>query len=194
MTTYYKRAAENQARIVYFQGMIWGGAILAALVGAAFLLGWALGWLDPEDVRVQVFFVTLAMGATGAMLSVMTRMAKANGFNIDYEVGRKPARFLGALRPWIGAMFALALYIAIRGGVIAVLPEAEQTVFFFAAIAFLAGFSERWAKVLIDSVSGNDDAPRQRAPGAPITEPDPGLDVADDVLATTTPPARATED
>jgi hypothetical protein len=194
VTTYYKRAAENQARIVYFQGMIWGGAILAALVGAAFLLGWALGWLDPEDVRVQVFFVTLAMGATGAMLSVMTRMAKANGFNIDYEVGRKPARFLGALRPWIGAMFALALYIAIRGGVIAVLPEAEQTVFFFAAIAFLAGFSERWAKVLIDSVSGNDEAPRQRAPGAPITEPAPGSDLDEGDLATAPPPARATEE
>ena len=192
VTKYYERAAENQARIVYFQGMIWGGAILAALVGAAFLLGWAFGWLDPNDVRVQVFFVTLAMGATGAMLSVMTRMAKANGFNIDYEVGRKPARFLGALRPWIGAMFALALYIAIRGGVVSVLPEVEQTVFFFAAIAFLAGFSERWAKVLIDSVSGNDEAPRQRAPAPPITEPAPGSDLDEDDLAAAAPPARAT--
>jgi hypothetical protein len=199
VTTYYKRAAENQARIVYFQGMIWGGAILAALVGAAFVLGWALGWLDPKDVRVQVFFVTLAMGATGAMLSVMTRMAKSYGFNLDYEVGRKSVRFLGALRPWIGAIFALALYIAIRGGVVDVLPQAAQTVYFFAAVAFLAGFSERWAKVLIDGVAGRDDrrdeAPRQRAPSQPVMDgAPPDTDLDEDELATETPPARATED
>jgi hypothetical protein len=198
VTKYYERAAENQARIVYFQGMIWGGAFLTALVGAAFVLGWSVGWLDPEDVRVQVFFITLAMGATGAMLSVMTRMAKSYGFNLDYEVGRKSVRFLGALRPWIGAMFALALYIAIRGGVVSVLPEAEQTVFFFAAVAFLAGFSERWAKVLIDGVAGRDDrreeAPRQRAPAPPIADAAPEPDLDQDELAAAAPPARATED
>ena len=165
VTKYYERAAENQARIVYFQGMAWGGAILGALVGARVpaRLGARLA-RSGASVSTQVFFVTLAMGATGAMLSVMTRMAKAHGFNIDYEVGRKPARFLGALRPWIGAMFALALYIAIRGGVVAVLPEAEQTVYFFAAIAFLAGFSERWAKVLLDGASGGDDERRDESP------------------------------
>jgi hypothetical protein len=199
VTRYYQRAAENQARIVYFQGMAWGAALLALLVGAAFLLGWALGWLDPGEVGVQVFFVTIAMGATGAILSVMTRMAKAHGFNVDYEVGRKPTRFLGALRPWIGAMFALALYIAIKGGVVSVFPDATETetVSFYAAIAFLAGFSERWAKVLIGGATGGgddrrDDAARPRAGGAPIESVEPELDDEDDdVDAATAPPARA---
>lgn len=199
VTRYYQRAAENQARIVYFQGMAWGAALLALLVGAAFLLGWALGWLDPGEVGVQVFFVTIAMGATGAILSVMTRMAKAHGFNVDYEVGRKPTRFLGALRPWIGAMFALALYIAIKGGVVSVFPDATETetVSFYAAIAFLAGFSERWAKVLIGGATGGgddrrDDAARPRAGGAPIESVESELDDEDDdVDAATAPPARA---
>jgi hypothetical protein len=198
VTKYYERAAENQARIVYFQGMAWGAALLALLVGAAFLLGWALGWLDPGEVGVQVFFVTIAMGATGAILSVMTRMAKAHGFNIDYEVGRKPARFLGALRPWIGAMFALALYIAIKGGVVAVFPDATETetVSFYAAIAFLAGFSERWAKVLIEGATGGgddrrDDAPRSRGAGAPIEPGEAELDVDEVDDDATAPPARA---
>ena len=197
VTRYYQRAAENQARIVYFQGMAWGAALLALLVGAAFLLGWALGWLDPGELGVQVFFVTIAMGATGAILSVMTRMAKSHGFNLDYEVGRKPTRFLGALRPWIGALFALALYIAIKGGVVSVFPEATNTeaVSFYAAIAFLAGFSERWAKVLIGGATGGgddrrDDEPRARAGGTPIepVEEEPGGD--DDVDDATAPPAR----
>jgi hypothetical protein len=176
VTRYYERAAENQARIVYFQGMVRGAALLALLVGAAFLFCWALGWLDPEDISTQVFFVTIAMGATGAMLSVTTRMAKAHGFNIDYEVGRKSARFLGSLRPWIGAAFALALYIAIRGGVVNVLPDAERTLYFFAAIAFLAGFSERWAKVLLDGAVGDGDERRdeQRTRSAAEAFPDPG--------------------
>ena len=195
VTRYYQRAAENQARIVYFQGMAWGAALLALLVGAAFLLGWALGWLDPGDVGVQVFFVTIAMGATGAILSVMTRMAKSHGFNLDYEVGRKPTRFLGALRPWIGALFALALYIAIKGGVVSVFPEATdtETVSFYAAIAFLAGFSERWAKVLIGGATGGgddrrDDEPRSRVGAAPIEPVEEELDDVDDATA---PPARA---
>ena len=198
VTRYYERAAENQARIVYFQGMAWGGAILGALVGGAFLIGWALGWLDPNEVSTQVFFVTIAMGATGAMLSVMTRMAKAHGFAIDYEVGRKPARFLGALRPWIGAMFALALYVAIRGGIVAVLPEVDRTVYFFAAIAFLAGFSERWAKVLLDGASGGEgerrvEGPRMR-PDEAVTAAGTNGEIEEDELATTTPPARAADD
>jgi hypothetical protein len=197
VTRYYQRAAENQARIVYFQGMAWGAALLALLVGAAFLLGWALGWLDPGDLDTRTFFVTVAMGATGAILSVMTRMAKAHGFNLDYEVGRKPTRFLGALRPWIGAMFALALYIAIKGGVVSVFPDAteSETVSFYAAIAFLAGFSERWAKVLIGGATGGDDrrddAARPRAGGAPIEPVEPELDDDDDVDDATAPPARA---
>jgi hypothetical protein len=197
VTRYYERAAENQARIVYFQGMAWGAALLAVLVGAAFLIGWALGWLDPGEIGTQIFFVTIAMGATGAVLSVMTRMAKSHGFNLDYEVGRKPTRFLGALRPWIGALFALALYIAIMGGVVSVFPDATetQTVSFYAAIAFLAGFSERWAKVLIGGATGGgddrgDDERRPRVGTAPIEPVEEELD-ADDADDATTSPAKA---
>jgi hypothetical protein len=178
VTGYYGRAGENQARIVYFQGMAWGVATLGAAVGAAFLLGWALGWLDPDDGPTQTLFISLAMGAGGAILSVMTRMARANGFNIDYEVGRKSARFLGSLRPWIGAMFALALYLAMKSGVVEVLTQAERTAYFYATVAFLAGFSERWAKVLFDGVTGDrdDDAPapvpeEAEAEAPPVAQP-----------------------
>lgn len=124
------------------------------------------------------------MGATGAILSVMTRMAKAHGFNVDYEVGRKPTRFLGALRPWIGAMFALALYIAIKGGVVSVFPEATntETVSFYAAIAFLAGFSERWANVIFgraELLLAGDEKKVEEEPAeqpAPAQKPKPATE------------------
>ena len=164
VTNYYARAGENSARIVYFRGMAWGAALLAAVVGASFLVGWAFGWLQPDELRTQAIFVTVAMGAAGAMLSVMTRMARTDGFNLDFEVGRKSVRFLGGLRPWIGAMFALALYLALKSGVLELLQGIDRTIYFYATIAFLAGFSERWAKVLLDGVSGDDNADRASVP------------------------------
>jgi hypothetical protein len=161
---YYDRAGENSARIVYFRGMIWGAASLAALLGIVFSSGWALGWLDPSEERTQTLFMTLALGAAGAILSVMTRMARKDGFELDFEVGRKLVRFLGGLRPWIGAMFALALYLALKSSVLELFQNAPKTVYFYATIAFLAGFSERWAKVLLDgaTAASGEDPGRQR--------------------------------
>jgi hypothetical protein len=170
VTNYYMRAGENSARIVYFRGMAWGAALLTLVVATSFLLGWALGWLQPEEPRTQAIFVTVAMGAAGAILSVMTRMARTDGFNLDFEVGRKSVRFLGGLRPWIGALFALALYLALKSGVLDLLQGLDRTLYFYATIAFLAGFSERWAKVLLDGATGDDNPERPTAPSEPGKE------------------------
>lgn len=151
---YYLRAGNNSARIVYFRGMAWGTVFLAAAAGATVLGGWLFGWLDARDQHTYTLIVTIAMGAAGAVLSVMTRMARPEGFTLDFEVGRKSVRFLGGLRPWIGALFALALYIALKSSVIELLQGSSKTTYFYATIAFLAGFSERHAKVLLDSAAG----------------------------------------
>lgn len=151
---YYERAGENSARIVYFRGMLWGTALLVTLVGSGFLLAWGLGWLDPRDESTYTLFVALAMGAAGAILSVMTRMAKRNGFNLEFEVGRKSVRYLGGLRPWIGAMFALALYLALKSSLIELVQDTKHGIYFYATVSFVAGFSERRAKVLLDSAGG----------------------------------------
>src|SRR5439155_92615 len=131
-----------------------GTAVLAAFLGFAFLLSWGLGWLDPGDEATYTLFVVIAMGASGAILSVMTRMAKENGFGIDFEVGRKSMRYLGGLRPWIGALFALVVYLALKSNLVELFQTATHGLYFYATIAFLAGFSERRAKVLLDSAMG----------------------------------------
>lgn len=170
---YYGRAGENSARIVFFKGMIWGVVVLAALIGGGFLAGWALGWLDPRDEPTYILFVSIGMGAVGAVLSVMTRMAKRGGFDLDYEVGRKSVRFLGGLRPWIGALLALAVYLALQSSLVELLPSAKHDIYFYATVAFLAGFSERRAKVLLDGVlGGSDAAATEKEPGtAPAPAP-----------------------
>jgi hypothetical protein len=154
---YYMRAGDNSARIVFFRGMVAGTAVLALLLGALFFGGWWLGWLDPRNEQTYTLFVVAIMGAGGAILSVMTRMAKENGFALDFEVGRKSIRFLGGLRPWIGALFALALYLALTSSLVEFVQTSARGLSFYATIAFLAGFSERRAKVLLDSVGGGSE-------------------------------------
>ena len=161
---YYQRAGENSARIVYFRGMIWGTVALAAVVGGGFLLAWWIGWLDPHDTATYTLFVAVAMGAGGAILSVMTRMARRDGFNLEFEVGRKSMRYLGALRPWIGAMFALAVYLAFKSNLVDLLPDVTHDIYFYATVGFLSGFSERRAKVLLDSTGVGSDAEPATAP------------------------------
>ena len=94
------------------------------------------------------------MGALGAVVSVMTRMATPGSFNTDFEVGRKPVRRLGFVRPVIGATFALALYVAVKSNLLELGNIAEPGIYFFATVSFLAGFSERRATVLLGNVAG----------------------------------------
>lgn len=148
---YYRRAGQNAARLVYFQGMAIGALVLALLLAPLVLLAWyGVGDVDFNDPRVQNLFVCVSMGALGAIVSVMTRMASRETFNSDFEVGRKPVRRLGSLRPFIGATLALALYLAVRSDLLQLGNVAKPGIYFFATVSFLAGFSERRAKVLID--------------------------------------------
>lgn len=162
---FYVQAGENSARIVFFHGMIEGALALAVIVGGTFLIGWKTGWIQHDAERTKALFITIAMGAAGAILSVMTRMKRRDGWGLEWEVGRKSVRFLGGIRPWIGAMFAFALYLAVKGQLVDLLPTIDQTpapkdattqsekaLYFYATIAFLAGFSERWAQVLLGNV------------------------------------------
>jgi len=155
---FYVQAGENSARILYFNGMVLGALGLAAAVGAVFLVAWAAHWIHPEEERVYTLFATIAMGATGAILSVMTRMKRRDGWGLEWEVGRKSVRFLGSIRPWIGAMFAFALYLALKGQLADLFPDVDpKELYFYATVAFLAGFSERWAHVLMGNVAKTGD-------------------------------------
>jgi hypothetical protein len=68
--------------------------------------------------------------------------------------GRKPVRRLGFLRPFIGATFALALYVAVKSNLLQLGNIAQPGIYFFATVSFLAGFSERRAQVLLGNVAG----------------------------------------
>ena len=82
----------------------------------------------------------------------MTDASAKNEWVVDYEVGRPALRFLGSVRPFVGAIFGLALYFVIKAGLLQIEPNKSGTSFYwYTSLAFLAGFSERFTKVLGDS-------------------------------------------
>jgi hypothetical protein len=175
---YYTRAGSQASRIVYVNGMILG-VMLAAALAAVTVAGvhWFTG-IDIHDIGVQTFVASYAAGTVGAVVSVLSRMGatpgpgRGQGFSMDFEVGRKSVRRLGALRPLTGAIFALALYFALQSGLLSIpIPDKPNQVYFYLIVGFLAGFSERVTKVLLttsaDKVlpgSGDDSAADQVPP------------------------------
>jgi hypothetical protein len=149
---YYEKSAESQARLVYFDGMMRGAVLLALVIGlVAFVL--ELTRFDHWGSGVtQDLFLSAAMGGVGAIISVMSRMAGKGAFSIDHEVGRKMVRRLGSLRPFIGATFAVAIFFGLKSRLFTV-GSVPKTIYFFAAVSFLAGFSERWARVMLDGAT-----------------------------------------
>jgi hypothetical protein len=151
------RAVRRRALMSYFGGMLIG---VLLFTGLGILLGQILAEVKITGFNLERFLTTYIAGAVGAIVSVMTRLS-GSGVAIDYETGRGYLALLGAFRPLIGATFGVALYFGIASGILqAAIPDADNEVFFFFAfIAFLAGFSERWAKDTLvvgrDQVAGS---------------------------------------
>ena len=172
---YYDRAGEKAGRLVYFWGMMIGVAALAviAVVGA-----WSYSLLADFQLKnegTKMFFVCYGMGAVGAIISVLTRMAsRGSDAFVDYEVGRPSLRRIGSFRPVIGAVFAVVLYFALRSGLVQLTVDSasdQELVYFYAALAFVAGFSERRARLLLGSATkmlgGDDEEPAQEKAKSP---------------------------
>jgi hypothetical protein len=134
---YYRHAANGQAQIAYFAGMASVAAAISLIAGLALSIDYASS------------VAALIAGAIGAVVSVVQRI-NAGDFELEYDVGRPYAFFLGGLRPLIGGAFALAISFAFTSGIthLPLAPNDPDTNKRLAilVVAFLAGFSERWAQ------------------------------------------------
>jgi hypothetical protein len=146
---YYDRAGSKAGRIVYFWGMMLGILVLALLAPVIGGLLWLLD-IHPEAREMQTFYACYAAGAIGALVSVMSRMSSPTKFVLDYEVGRNSLRRLGSFRPFLGAVFGVALYFLLASGLLNLeVPTQEEEFFYYGILAFLAGFNERFTKVIL---------------------------------------------
>ncbi|MGH3622536.1 MAG: hypothetical protein ACRDQ5_12205 [Sciscionella sp.] len=115
--------------------------------------------------------VCLGAGAIGAVISVMARITGGQQLDIASDQSKLITVLAGAFRPLVGAVFGAVLYALILGGLLPLAvpgngePPAADIGFFFAAIAFLAGFSERWAQdTIVQSAHRISGRPKRSTP------------------------------
>lgn len=148
---FYDRAGNKQARIVFFIGMVIGLGVLVPFAAATATVIWLVDPLDRPGshwAQIQTLLVAIAAGALGALLSVLVRMASDGRFDVDYEVGRKQVRWLGFYRPWLGAIFGVATYLLLASDLLQTKPPGNDVaLYYYGALAFLAGFFERFLKI-----------------------------------------------
>ena len=141
--TYYCEAANGQAQIVYFTGMI----SVAAPISIVSLLVLSFDWAGGV--------AALIAGSAGAVVSVIQRI-NTGKFELEYDVGRPYAFFLGGLRPLIGGAFAVVIAFAFTSGVLNLPLSSDHTDtdqrLALVVLSFLAGFSERWAQDTLAAV------------------------------------------
>ena len=146
---YYHEAGEKRARLRYVEGMLGIGVLFVAV---AALATWGLlalfGFGDLHDESVREFYAATAAGALGAVVSVLMRMSGRGDFAIDHELGRAGVLMVGAWRPLIGTVSGIVVYFLVQTPMLP-LDEGSLTVPFFVVIAFLAGFSERWTRIVL---------------------------------------------
>jgi hypothetical protein len=143
--TYYRGAAARSGQIVYVGGMLLGTLPLALLLVLAIVLRLA----DAHNLAVRVGIVCFAAGGIGALVSVMSRMTSGK-VRVDWEFGKDTLRTLGALRPFVGGVFGLATFFALKSGVIALdIINGSRSTYFYILFAFAAGFSERLAQDML---------------------------------------------
>jgi hypothetical protein len=177
---YYQQAGAKRARLHFVTGMVIFGipvVALAALVSAGALAVFSL--LDLEAPGVRRFYACMAAGAIGAIVSVLIRMSgRRGGFTIDHELGSAGVRRLGAFRPLIGAVSGVVISLLVQTTLVPI-KQGTLTIEFYVIVAFLAGFSERWTKVVLEGAMrtiGNAEeegtGPGGSRPGSGARHPD----------------------
>ena len=177
----YEAVAQREARRKYFQGMLM--VLLALILAVAFVAVLVAGVLGAVRVAgvpgvvpagrvvgyhpaaVLDFALPVIAGGIGAVFSVLNRVA-SGAFALDWRLGWKANRELGYYRPLIGGIIGLALVFLLKGAllVVSVAPSAN-VLFTYTGLAFLAGFSERFAAVVL-ARSETQAVPAARDPAA----------------------------
>jgi hypothetical protein len=147
VSTRVHTAIQRQARFVYFQGALIGSVVTLAVCVVLGLLS-ARFWAG--NVNTPALVAAMLFGALGAVVSVFQRIS-TGGLVLDFNASRGQLRWLGALRPAVGAVFGTVAQFALATGLLGTTNVPTATSFgVFAIIGFAAGFTERFATDMVE--------------------------------------------
>jgi len=178
------RCAARRAQSHYLKGVLLGGVAIAAILGALTAVLQITG--EMSSFRSTLLLVAVA-GAVGAAISVPMRMTsgsfRMNLPTLNAEMKGTDLHLVGALRPMMGLVLALASYAVVLAGLVPMDKhdgdQLKQTAL-YVTIGFLAGFTERFAQdmfvrsgnglqgVMGDSPSTGPSAGLAPPPGAQV--------------------------
>jgi hypothetical protein len=110
---------------------------------------------------------------------------------LDWEFGKDTLRTLGALRPFVGAVFGLMTFLALRSGIVD-LKVGDGSSYYYIVFAFVAGFSERFAQDMLLGAAGEDTSSGRRTAEQPDSEALPDETTFDAPVETETGTTTAT--
>lgn len=144
--TRVRAAIQRQARFVYFQGALAG---MAVAVVVCVLLGLVGARVWAEYVGTAALVTATLFGALGAVVSVFQRISTGN-LTLDFNAATRQLLLLGSLRPLVGAIFGAVVHFGLGAGLLGAADRPTATVGVFAIVGFTAGFSERFAKDMVE--------------------------------------------
>lgn len=155
--------AQRQTR--YLSGMFAGLCAVAGLAVGA-------GHLSLLSLNMQRLTAAVAAGGAGAVISVLIRIYRGSFRELEPHTPVATAFLLGAFRPLIGAVLAAAVVLAVDAGLVPLsLPDGAKGDALIVIVAFLAGFSERWAQMMLHQAQESVAPETAEPPSAPGPSP-----------------------
>jgi hypothetical protein len=118
------------------------GLAIPLLAVTVYLLRAHIAHMNAGSLDLDDFILFGIFGVAGSIVSIMVRIDEFNRWPPDPSI----LFFTGLFKPIIGFFFAIFVLLALNSGIIQIGIAAEQQEYFFMAIAFIAGFSERFAR------------------------------------------------
>lgn len=96
-------------------------------------------------IEIEILGLVAFSGSLGSIVSILVRLHQFEDRDADQAI----QFFTGLFKPVVGCAFALFVFAVLSSGLIPVAIQAEKSRYFFAALSFVAGFSERFAQDVV---------------------------------------------
>jgi hypothetical protein len=122
------------------------GSLLYIVIPLLILLPTFLTQTNIFGLEFSPLILVAISGAVGSIVSIMVRIQ-------DFETLKNsdPSLlfFTGLFKPIIGTAFALFVFMTLNSGLIPITVNTTNPQYFFIALAYVSGFSERFAKDIV---------------------------------------------